>query len=283
MTSVSGAAALRARAARWGTSPSAIMPRVAPPPTSPITTSPVWMPMRTAGRMPYSRSSDSFTRWSAVEHLQAGAHRTLRVVLVRLRIAEVGEQPVDQVLRDVPLPALDDGRRRLLNRAHDAAQVLRIEALREDARADQVARHDRELAPLGGSARRIEAVARRLRIDVLVALRRGDRAVEVPRAVAHQESMLVEQPIDRRHQAQRVTAARVVQRAGDAVAERLRREATSEIGLDLLHRESAEPRLRAPPALEQARPRREERVAVGERLRPVRGDDEELGTRPCVG
>ena len=95
--------------------------------------------------------------------------------------------------------------------------------------------------------------------------------------------MLVEQLIDRRRKAQRVTAARVVQRAGDAVAERLRRQAASEIGLDLFHRESAEPRLRAPPALEQARPRRDERVAVGERLRPVRGDDEELGIDRAAG
>jgi len=41
------------------------------------------------------------------QDLEPGAHRALGVVLVRLRIAEVHQQPVAQVLRDVPRVALD--------------------------------------------------------------------------------------------------------------------------------------------------------------------------------
>ena len=211
-----------------------------------------------------------------VNHLQAGTHRALRVVLVRLRVAEVREQPVDQVLRDVALPALDDGRRCLLHRAHDPAQILRVELPRERARTDEVARQERELSPLGRGYRRIEAVAGRPRIGAVVAVGAGAPAVELPRAVAHHQSILVEQPIERRRQTQRVAAARVVQRARDAVTERLRREATREPGRDVLHRQRAELHLRAAFALEQAFAHGEERMVVGERLRPVRHDDEEL-------
>ncbi len=218
-----------------------------------------------------------------VKHFQTGAHRTLGVVLVRLRVAEVGQQPVHQVLRDVALPALQDGRRRLLDRAHDAAQILRIELARERARTDQIARQDRELSPLGRVARRIGRVAGRPGIDVLVSVGGGIPAVELPRTVAHHQSMLVEQPIDDRREPQRVATARVVQHARDAATERLRRETAREPGRDGLHAQRTELQVRAAFALEQARSDGAERILVGERLRPVRRDDEELRTCRASG
>ena len=77
--------------------------------------------------------------------------RTLSVVLVRLRVAEVDEQPVAQVLRDVTLVALDDRGGGFLIGAHDSAQILGVEALGEIGRAHQVAEHDCELPSLGVS------------------------------------------------------------------------------------------------------------------------------------
>jgi hypothetical protein len=64
-----------------------------------------------------------------------GAHGAFGVVLVGLRMAEVDQQPVAEVLRDVAGLALDRLGRGLLIGAHDAAQVFWVEALREIGRA----------------------------------------------------------------------------------------------------------------------------------------------------
>ena len=42
-----------------------------------------------------------------LHHPQCGAHRALTIILVRLRIAKIDQQAVAQILRDVPLKALD--------------------------------------------------------------------------------------------------------------------------------------------------------------------------------
>ena len=55
------------------------------------------------------------------EDLEPGTHGAFGVVLVGLRIAEVHEQPVAQILGDVPRVAVDRPGRRLLIGAHDAA------------------------------------------------------------------------------------------------------------------------------------------------------------------
>jgi hypothetical protein len=87
------------------------------------------------------------------EDLAPGTHGAFGVVLVGLRITEVHEQPVAQILGDVPRVAVDRPGRRPLIGAHDAAQVLGVEVLGEIGRAHQVAEHHRELAPLGGFGR----------------------------------------------------------------------------------------------------------------------------------
>ena len=55
------------------------------------------------------------------EDPEPGTHGAFGVVLVGLRIAEVHEQPVAQILSDVPRVAVDRPGRRLLIGAHDAA------------------------------------------------------------------------------------------------------------------------------------------------------------------
>ncbi len=84
-----------------------------------------------------------------VQRAERGAHRARGVVLVGLRVAEVHEQPVAEVLRDVARVALDHCRRRILIGAHDAAEIFGVEALREIGGAHQVAEHHGELAALG--------------------------------------------------------------------------------------------------------------------------------------
>ncbi len=99
-------------------------------------------------------------RIHGVDDGERRAHRARRVVLVRARVAEIDEEPVTEVLRDVAFVARDDLGAHALIGAHVVAQLLGIEAARERGRADEVAEHHGDLAPLGvarglGSARRV--------------------------------------------------------------------------------------------------------------------------------
>ena len=87
------------------------------------------------------------------DDLQPGAHSPLGIILVGERMAEVDQEPIAQVLRDVPLEAADHLGADLLVGPHDLAQLLGIEPLRERGRAHQVAEHDRQLAALGRGGR----------------------------------------------------------------------------------------------------------------------------------
>ena len=85
---------------------------------------------------------------------QAGAGGALGGVLVRLRITEINQHAVAHETGDEAAEAADGFSRICLVGDHHLAQVLRIEAHRERRRADEVAEHDRELAPLGHGRRR---------------------------------------------------------------------------------------------------------------------------------
>jgi len=75
-------------------------------------------------------------RRQLVEDREGGAGRPDRVVFVRARIPEIGENTVARVLCDVAFEGADDGPARFLIRAHDVAQLFRIDLLRERRRAD---------------------------------------------------------------------------------------------------------------------------------------------------
>jgi hypothetical protein len=81
---------------------------------------------------------------------QSRLDRTLGVVLVGLRIAEISEHPIAHILGDEPSIALHQLRAAALIGAKDAAQVLRIELRRQCGRADEVDEHHGELPALGG-------------------------------------------------------------------------------------------------------------------------------------
>ena len=65
------------------------------------------------------------------DQLQPCAHGSLCVVLVRLRIAEVDEDPVAHVLRYEATEALHGLRDALLIGRNDLAEVFRVHASRE--------------------------------------------------------------------------------------------------------------------------------------------------------
>ena len=80
---------------------------------------------------------------------EPGADRPLGVVLVRPRVAEVGQHAVAHVLGDEAALPLDRRRDAAVVGADQLAQVLGVEAGGERGRADQVDEHHRELTPLG--------------------------------------------------------------------------------------------------------------------------------------
>jgi len=60
------------------------------------------------------------------------------------RPAEIGEDAISQEFRDVALQSRNFSRHRILVRAHDFAQLFRIETAAEFGRADQVDEHERQ-------------------------------------------------------------------------------------------------------------------------------------------
>jgi hypothetical protein len=84
---------------------------------------------------------------------EGGADGALGIVLVRPRIAEIDEHAVAHVFGDIAVEPCDRLGDAFLIPTDDVAQILRIEPSRQRCRADQVAKHDRELAALGAGIR----------------------------------------------------------------------------------------------------------------------------------
>ena len=127
------------RACRW---PRATRRRRA---RSPTTTTPVAMPMCTLRSTVVSRGP------CGLGDAERGAYRPLRVVLVRARIAEVGEDAVAHQPRDDAVVPLDDLGAVLPVRLDHFGELFRIEAQRQARRLHDVAEHHGELAALGAA------------------------------------------------------------------------------------------------------------------------------------
>ncbi len=84
-----------------------------------------------------------------IDDREAGVHGALGIVLVRLRVAEIGHDAVAAEFRHPAVVAADLRRDERLVVSNDVAQVFRIEPGRQRRVADQVAEHDGELAALG--------------------------------------------------------------------------------------------------------------------------------------
>lgn len=185
----------------------------------------------------------------------------------------------------MPLVALDDRRCRLLIGAHHAPQILWVEALREVARADELAGHDRELAALGVEVRIVgRASGGRASGRLMggapsdaVEGRDRERTVDGPLAIVQDQPALIEQVVDGGREPLRMPAAVVVYRPGDAGCERVRREPPDEVGFHVGEREPLEGDLRGEPARLQALPGLDEGVAEAEGVGLERPDDEQ----PC--
>ena len=80
---------------------------------------------------------------------EAGAHRTLGIFLMRLRIAEIAQHAVAHIFGDKAAQTGDLLSDRRMVGADHLAQVLGVKPRRQRGRADQIAEHDGQLPPLG--------------------------------------------------------------------------------------------------------------------------------------
>jgi hypothetical protein len=82
-------------------------------------------------------------------YFQPRPHRPLGIVLMRPRIAEIGQHPVAHEFGDKAVVARDDAGNGVLIGADLLAQFLGVEPGRHGGRADEIAEHHRQLPPLG--------------------------------------------------------------------------------------------------------------------------------------
>jgi hypothetical protein len=96
-----------------------------------------------------------------LDHRQPGAHRPLGIVFMRLRIAEIDQHAIAHIFGDKAVEAADRLGDCAVIGADQLPQILRVETRRECRRADEIAEHHRQLAPLGLGRRRCIAGSRR--------------------------------------------------------------------------------------------------------------------------
>src|SRR5215475_5287421 len=85
-----------------------------------------------------------------VDECEPGAHGPFGIILLRAWIAEIDERAITHASGDHALVAnLDDLMDAVLIRVHHPQKVFRVQPRRKGSRADQVAKHYRQLASLG--------------------------------------------------------------------------------------------------------------------------------------
>jgi hypothetical protein len=108
-----------------------------------------------------------------LQHPQPGAYRSLGVVFMGPRVAEVDEQAITQILPNVPLKAGDHCGAGLLIGPHHLAPLLGVELAGEHGRVHQVTKQYRELAAFGFSGTCFYRSRRQVIWSVSLAARRS--------------------------------------------------------------------------------------------------------------
>jgi hypothetical protein len=93
-------------------------------------------------------SVSCFLPLDCLYNLQPRTHRPARIIFMCRRIAEVDQQPIAQILREVAIMALNNLATGLLILLHDRAVVFGIQLCRQCCRAHEVTEQHRELAAL---------------------------------------------------------------------------------------------------------------------------------------
>src|SRR6516162_1206063 len=122
-----------------------------------------------------------------LDHGEAGAHRALRIILMRNRVAEIGEHAIAHVPGDEPIELADDivdGAKVLVD---NLAQILGVEPHGERGRANEIAEHYCEGPALGSWCSRSS-----LRCDINVAAQRGDRFEKLAAVASKHDTEVLE-------------------------------------------------------------------------------------------
>jgi hypothetical protein len=100
-----------------------------------------------------------------IDNREPRPHRALGLVLVRLRPAEIGQDAIAHIFRDMAAPVADRLSAATVIGADHGAHILGIEPRRQHGRAHQIDEHYRELPPLrfAWSRRRTDPHRRRHR------------------------------------------------------------------------------------------------------------------------
>src|SRR5262249_955354 len=83
------------------------------------------------------------------DEIEPGPDGAFSIILVRLRIAEIGKEPVSHESGDVPAHVSDRRSAGSLEGADHFAQVLGIERNAQSRRTDKIAKENRQLSSLG--------------------------------------------------------------------------------------------------------------------------------------
>ena len=107
------------------------------------------MPIRTASSTPGGLRDRGIQLRHRIDDVETRPHRTLGLVLMGARVAEIDEDAVAHVLRDKAVVAPDRRAAPALIRRDDIAQIFGVHPGGECRRSHQVAKHHGQLAALG--------------------------------------------------------------------------------------------------------------------------------------
>ncbi len=171
------------------------------------------------------------------DNRQPGPNSPLRLVLMRHRPAEIGQDTVAHELRDMTFEPQDLAGHGVLIAAQDRAHLLRVEPSRQRRRAHQIDEHHRELAPLGGGGRwrRFGSPRDVRRLVVVVARERLDRPQQLD-AWSQRDTELLQMCLGQL--TQRVAIDLVVGEHLDPPLEAVSRQPVADLG-QRLHRNSS--------------------------------------------
>src|SRR5262249_56401397 len=87
-----------------------------------------------------------------IDDLEPGPHRPRGIVFMSLRMSEVDQEAIAEILRDISVETTNDRSADGLIAPHNSAPLFRIEPRRQRRRPDDIAEHHGELTALSLAA-----------------------------------------------------------------------------------------------------------------------------------
>src|SRR6516162_5670854 len=122
-----------------------------------------------------------------LDHGEAGPHRALRIILMRSRVAEIGEHAIAHIPGDEPIELVDDIGDDAKVFVDNLAQILGVEPHGERGRANEITEHHCERPALGSWCSRSL-----LRCRINVAAQRGDRFEKLAAVASKHDTEVLE-------------------------------------------------------------------------------------------